>query len=353
MTRNRILSIFLVLTLMVGMLAMPSEAYAATKPRQTQITSISAIENGFKVKYKKVKKATGYQIQYSTSSNFKKAKAVKVKKSATVKKTIKGLKGNKKYFVRVRAYKTVKRNNKYSSWSKVKTIKTKATASATKPSTTYKYSTWVGTGQRDAYVELLTKTYNSMHITKNMSDLQKSLIIGKWITANVKYGDGGASGISPYDVLKTKQAICRGYSELFVDFCKCAGVEARTLTGSKNNGNHVWVAIKIDGYWYQIEPQSYGSFLNLHQEGTGCNGCVLFEDNMDNATETRKKNNFLANLGLHTGTSTDDPFPGTMGEDSEKVWNEKCKPHGTAKTVDEQWDTFKPIYNDMYHWQFN
>jgi len=70
---------------------------------------------------KQTAQTTGYQIQYSTSSNFKNAKTVTVRKNRTTKKTITGLKNGKKYYVRVRTYKTVKTGHKstkyYSNWS--------------------------------------------------------------------------------------------------------------------------------------------------------------------------------------------------------------------------------------------
>lgn len=132
---KKILSILSVLVLMASMLSFPYDAMAGTKLKSTSITSITAINNGFMVKYKRVKNVTGYQIQYSTSSKLKKAKTVKVKKASTNKKAVKKLKANKKYYVRVRAYKTTKKGNKtitsYSAWSKKKSVKTKASATAT------------------------------------------------------------------------------------------------------------------------------------------------------------------------------------------------------------------------------
>ena len=72
----------------------------------------------------------GYQIQYCTSAKFKgkTLKAVTVKKNSTVKKISK-LAGKKKYYVRIRTYKTVKVNGKskklYSDWSGKKAVNTK------------------------------------------------------------------------------------------------------------------------------------------------------------------------------------------------------------------------------------
>ena len=78
------------------------------------------------VKWGKNTKATGYQIQYSTSSTFASGKkTVTVKGAANVSKTISSLTAKKKYYVRVRAYKTVSGKNYYSAWSAVKNVTSK------------------------------------------------------------------------------------------------------------------------------------------------------------------------------------------------------------------------------------
>ena len=70
---------------------------------------------------------SGYQIKYSRSKKFSKrsTKTVTVKSYKTSSKTIKKLKARKKYYVRVRAYKTVKGSKYYSSWCKTKSVKLK------------------------------------------------------------------------------------------------------------------------------------------------------------------------------------------------------------------------------------
>ena len=102
-------------------------AFAASKLPATSITSLSAKDNGFTVKWKKKTKITGYQIQYSTSSKFsmKNTKTVKIKKAKTASKKITDLKSSKKYYVRIRTYKIVKKKKSYSSWSKKKNVTTK------------------------------------------------------------------------------------------------------------------------------------------------------------------------------------------------------------------------------------
>lgn len=97
-------------------------------PAKTTVKLSKAKKTSLKVTWKKVSGVAAYQIQYSTSKNFKNAKTVKVSaKSAS--KVLKKLKKNKKYYVRVRSYKVTKVNNKsknvYSAWSAKKSLKTK------------------------------------------------------------------------------------------------------------------------------------------------------------------------------------------------------------------------------------
>ena len=75
-----------------------------------------------KAAWKKNTAVTGYQVQYATASNFKGAKTVTIKKTKTTSTTIKKLKKNKKYFVRVRTYQKASGKNYYSNWSKTKTV---------------------------------------------------------------------------------------------------------------------------------------------------------------------------------------------------------------------------------------
>lgn len=92
-------------------------------PKKTALLSVKAGDDAFTASWKTVS-CLGYQLQYAADKNFKNAKTVNVsksKKSVTVKK----LTSNKKYYVRVRTYKKAGDKNAYSSWSNVKTVKTK------------------------------------------------------------------------------------------------------------------------------------------------------------------------------------------------------------------------------------
>jgi len=100
--------------------------YYTIKPKATSLSKLTAGKKRFVAKWKKqTSQTTGYQIQYSTNKNFKSAKTVTVSKNKTTSKSITNLKAKKKYYVRIRTYKTVGNAKYYSSWSKVKSVKTK------------------------------------------------------------------------------------------------------------------------------------------------------------------------------------------------------------------------------------
>lgn len=88
---------------------------SVTKLGKTKITNTKAGKKKVLVKFKRIKGAQGYRIQYSLKANFKKAKTVTTKK---LKATIKKLKKGKRYFIRVQAYKIVNGKKVYGAYSK-------------------------------------------------------------------------------------------------------------------------------------------------------------------------------------------------------------------------------------------
>ena len=121
----------------------PSDATAATKPAATttatkpavkpvkkvtvkkQTVKVKAGKKKLTVTWKKDKNVSGYQIKIATKKNFKGAKTYTVKSYKTYKKVIKKLKAKKKYFVKVRAYKTVGKSKVYGAYSAVRSCKVK------------------------------------------------------------------------------------------------------------------------------------------------------------------------------------------------------------------------------------
>ena len=94
-------------------------------PAKTSVSKLTAISKGFKVTWKKqTTQVTGYQIQYSTSKNFKNAKQKLISNNKTTSCSFKKLTAGKKYYVRIRTYKIVDGKKIYSGWSAAKIITT-------------------------------------------------------------------------------------------------------------------------------------------------------------------------------------------------------------------------------------
>ena len=97
-----------------------------SKPKSASIKKVKGAKKAVSVEWKKVSGVSGYEIQLATDKKFKKnKKTVTIKKQKTTKTTVKKLKAKKKYYVRIRTYKIVNGKKVYSSWSKVKSVKTK------------------------------------------------------------------------------------------------------------------------------------------------------------------------------------------------------------------------------------
>ena len=110
-----------------------SESFTKNNQNASKVTvtaplkvNLSTVKNAkgkkINVKWKKVKGAKGYQLQYALNKKFKKKKSIQTKKT---KYTIKKLKKKKTYYIRVRAYKMNGKKKVYGKWSKVKKVKIK------------------------------------------------------------------------------------------------------------------------------------------------------------------------------------------------------------------------------------
>ncbi|MCD8147073.1 MAG: 5'-nucleotidase C-terminal domain-containing protein [Clostridiales bacterium] len=99
--------------------------YRLTAKHFTRAKNVSSKK--ISLKWTRNTKATGYQIQYSTSSSFSSSttKTVTVKGNKKLTTTLKNLKKGKTYYIRMRPYKTSGSVTSYAGWSKVKTVKVK------------------------------------------------------------------------------------------------------------------------------------------------------------------------------------------------------------------------------------
>ena len=93
------------------------------KPQGTSITKVNVRKGAATICWKKqAVQTTGYQLQYSTDSNFNKNTTSVILTKDKTEKTVKNLKSGKKYYFRIRTYTKVKDRTIYSVWSKTKNI---------------------------------------------------------------------------------------------------------------------------------------------------------------------------------------------------------------------------------------
>ena len=94
-------------------------------PAKQEIQKLTAKSKAFFIDWAQKGSATGYEIQYATNSKFTGAKKVTITNNKTDKTTVSKLSANKKYYVRVRSYTTVKGTKYYGAWSASKSVTTK------------------------------------------------------------------------------------------------------------------------------------------------------------------------------------------------------------------------------------
>lgn len=99
-------------------------------PKAVALKTVKPLKKALTVTTQKGEDITGYEICYSTTKDFKApaAQTLTVKGKDKTKTKISNLKSGTTYYVKVRTYKTVSYQGKkqilYSSWSKIKTVKT-------------------------------------------------------------------------------------------------------------------------------------------------------------------------------------------------------------------------------------
>ena len=102
-----------------------SSGKSATTLLSTPKAVLSAGKKKLTVKWNKVSGASGYVIYYSTNKNMSSVKKVNIKGGSKVKTTLKKLKSKKRYYVKVKAYKTVNGKRIYGDFSSAVSKKTK------------------------------------------------------------------------------------------------------------------------------------------------------------------------------------------------------------------------------------
>lgn len=96
-------------------------------PKKTSLSKVSSAKKGqLTVKWKRDSKATGYQVVIAKNKKFKTGKkTANITKNKTTSKTFKKLTKGKKYYAKVRAYKTIDGKKVYGAYGNIKSKKVK------------------------------------------------------------------------------------------------------------------------------------------------------------------------------------------------------------------------------------
>lgn len=96
------------------------------RPSRVSIYRVTKGKRALKAEWYRNDKVSGYQVIAATNKSFTKGRKIAtIGRNSTTAKTIKGLKKNTRYYVKVRAYKTVGKTKLYGAYSQVRTVKVK------------------------------------------------------------------------------------------------------------------------------------------------------------------------------------------------------------------------------------
>ncbi|XP_066263827.1 uncharacterized protein [Branchiostoma lanceolatum] len=102
------------------------------------------------------------------------------------------------------------------------------------------------------------------------SDMEKARATWRWVTARIEHDvpaflSGSFPDMTPEAVFTRRSAICSGYSALYKKMCSIAGLRCEEIWGKskgvgyrvgrrfKEECDHTWNAVEIDGRWYLLD----------------------------------------------------------------------------------------------------
>ena len=252
--------------------------YFRIAPASTALTSVKAAsKTSVSLTWQKAKKGvTGYQIQCSTSSKFKKGTITtkKIKGYNHASTTVSKLKKNKTYYVRIRTYNTTKKKTTYSDWSDVTKLSLSKSGYSVKKLINKEKLNPQKTNHKQLD-KLVSKIFKKIH-TKKMSTYDKVKACYDYLVKKMKYGHPEFQWDSynysytsnydqtivtnAYEALSSKVGVCDDYSAAFVVMCRRLGLEAYVVGGTvstKGGGRtgHAWSYILLNGTPYIFDPQ--------------------------------------------------------------------------------------------------
>ena len=122
-----------------------------------------------------------------------------------------------------------------------------------------------GLSHRDAAILARCREIFAEHVTGDMTDFQKELVLHDALVDLGEYDEtvygpdtpqGRPDNTNPYGMLVEGYGICLGYATSFQLLMDLAGVECITVVGasSGSTSDHAWNMVRLEGEWYCVDP---------------------------------------------------------------------------------------------------
>ena len=165
---STLLNILVIAIISISSISMPVSSVKqknSAKPSRVKLKSVKVISKKvIRVKWKKVKKAKGYQIRISKNKKFTKARIINVNKNVCTKK-VKKLNANTKYCVKVRAFVKVNGRKVFGKWSKTLSVRTEAKISVKTSAQLSDFDLFEDMLNKTCWVWMIKESLNTKTIT--------------------------------------------------------------------------------------------------------------------------------------------------------------------------------------------
>ena len=245
---------------------------SAVKKARPKVT-LTAGEGQVTVKWKKIKKAKGYQVYRSMKKKGTYKRIATIEKGSRVKYINKKLKKGKRYYFKVRAYTKTGGKKVYSKYSKVKSVTT-----LTK-------------------LQAQTKNFLSKATRSSMSKEQKLRASYSYMRDHYKYipramvSQNNKNWVDSYAsrFFADKGGNCYSWAAAYTTVAKNLGYSARAAAGTlyyadgTEWGEHSWTEIRMGGQTYIFDPEieyaqkRQGKQVSLYKI-TENNGLFIYEE---------------------------------------------------------------------------
>lgn len=109
-------------------------------------------------------------------------------------------------------------------------------------------------------IRVIREEFISNHITPEMSDYEKSLIIHDYIINSSRYDDRllkkgvvPPESYSSYGILSLGVGVCESYAKAMKYLMDGVGIESTLVIGESKGENHAWNLVRIEDEYYHID----------------------------------------------------------------------------------------------------